>query len=136
MGERQNQSCNPEGVVRPTVGELLREFRKEVGLSQRRVALRAGIDPTNLSRLERDKQGGVRITTLVKVIGALGFELSDERAQKLFETSGVLGKCPTISGELVNHTTFEAKIHETERSILKSLQSISELRTMWEKLSQ
>ncbi len=65
-------------------GELLRQYREEAGLSQNALARAAGIDPTSLNRAERGKQGPPRKATLIKLVRALGWSLTDERAQRLF----------------------------------------------------
>lgn len=71
-----------------TFGDLLREYREETGLSQNALARIAGLDPTHVSRLERDMQGPPRTATVTKLVGAFGWSMSDERAQSLLAEAG------------------------------------------------
>lgn len=71
------------------IGQLIRELRENVGLSQNALARAAGIDPTNLNRIERGRQGPPRQTTVLRIIRGLGLKVSDERVQRLLlATSG------------------------------------------------
>lgn len=72
-------------------GELLKQLRLEAGLSQNALARAAGIDPTNLNRIERGKQGQPRRGTALKLIRGLGLPLSDRRAQKALSLAGSSG---------------------------------------------
>ncbi len=64
-------------------GQLLQQYREEAGLSQNGLARLAGIDPTHLNRIERGKQGPPRGATVLKLVRAFEWTLSDERARRL-----------------------------------------------------
>lgn len=59
----------------PGIGAHLKEVRKAKGLSARAVAIRAGISPSVLSRLEAD-QSSPTLSTLIRVTDALGESMS------------------------------------------------------------
>lgn len=46
---------DPSFVVPETIGEKLLKYRRDRGITQKELALRIGIDPSTLSRLERGK---------------------------------------------------------------------------------
>jgi transcriptional regulator with XRE-family HTH domain len=52
---------------------ILRELRESLDITQGQVASKTGIKPSNLSRLERQRD--MQISTLRKIIAALGGEL-------------------------------------------------------------
>lgn len=56
-------------------GELIRRSRKRHGLSQRRLALRAGTDQAAISRIERGETSPT-IETLERLMEAMGERLS------------------------------------------------------------
>ena len=56
-------------------GELIRRSRKRHGLSQRRLALRAGTDQAAISRIERGETSPT-IETLERLLAAMGERLS------------------------------------------------------------
>ncbi len=57
------------------VGDLLRSARERHGLSQRRLALRAGTDQAAISRLERGETSPT-IETLERLLAAMGERLA------------------------------------------------------------
>jgi HTH-type transcriptional regulator, competence development regulator len=61
-----------------TFGKYIKELRKKVGLSQRDLADKAGIDFTYLSKIENDKMAPPSEDTIKKIAEAL-----DENADKL-----------------------------------------------------
>ena len=68
--------------------QLLRHYREEAGWSQNALARAAGMSPTSLNRLERAKQGLPRQTTVIRLIRALGWSLTDARAEALLAAAG------------------------------------------------
>ena len=60
-----------------TLGELLVKYRKEIGLSQKKLARQIGIDPTTLSRLERI-QGQCQSFILKKVSDFFNMQISSD----------------------------------------------------------
>lgn len=65
----------PHGTARPELavidGARLRELRHQHGLSQERLAWKAGLDTTTIARLERGPRGGCRSRTLHLIADAL-----------------------------------------------------------------
>ena len=61
---------------RQEIGDHIRAARLRAGLTQERVALRAGIERHNLNRIE---QGHVaaRLDTLLRIADAIGVSLAD-----------------------------------------------------------
>lgn len=55
-------------------GRALRQARRSAGLTQRQVALRAGVPQPAVARVERGTQVP-RVDTLAKMLGACGHEL-------------------------------------------------------------
>lgn len=58
------------------IGEQLKRLREEKGLSQRRVAARADLDPSTVNQVERGARRATS-TTLEKLAAALEVELSE-----------------------------------------------------------
>src|SRR5215217_7376735 len=56
--------------------ERIRQLRQQMGLSQAKLAVVAGMDPATLNRLEQGK-GNPNLKTLERVAGALGVEVVD-----------------------------------------------------------
>jgi transcriptional regulator with XRE-family HTH domain len=55
-----------------TFGELLRERRRQAGITQRQLAERAGVDFSYISKLENDRLGPPSADTVVKLSQILG----------------------------------------------------------------
>jgi transcriptional regulator with XRE-family HTH domain len=67
-----------------TFGEMLRSRRKELRLGLREFALRAGMDPGNLSKIERGRLGAPQgDEVLDRICLALEYDLDSEEAQAL-----------------------------------------------------
>jgi transcriptional regulator with XRE-family HTH domain len=62
---------------RRTVGEVVQEARKGLGLSQRALGKAAGIDASHVSHLENDPDRIPRFDTMARVAAALGMSLDD-----------------------------------------------------------
>ena len=58
------------------VGNRIKQLRKEMGLSQEKLALKAGIDRTYLAGIEAGKRNAT-ITSLKKVVDALEITMKD-----------------------------------------------------------
>jgi transcriptional regulator with XRE-family HTH domain len=67
----------------PTPGELLREARRRRGVSQARLAVRAGTTQSAISRIERD-QVSPTVETLRSLLHLLGEDLRLEVAERDF----------------------------------------------------
>ena len=64
-------ACSNPGLTVPTPGSIIRQARKRHGLSQQRLALRAGTRQSAISRLERDEVSPT-IATMEKLLNAMG----------------------------------------------------------------
>jgi transcriptional regulator with XRE-family HTH domain len=58
------------------LGEVLRRAREEAGLTQERLALRAEVDRTYISQLERDKKSPT-LDMLFRLCDAIGIRASE-----------------------------------------------------------
>lgn len=63
-------------MITELVGKRIRQLRSESGMSQEKLALKAGIDRTYLAGIEAGKRNAT-ITSLEKVISALGISMKD-----------------------------------------------------------
>lgn len=117
-------------------GDLFRQLREAADLSRSAIAKRAGLDPTGYKRIENNEQAP-RMSTVVKLIGALGLDLSDERCVQLLEVAGHRSS-PAQSARVntVNNVIFEAALHDVEQAALTALKNIMELRTMWKQMNE
>ena len=113
-------------------GEQLRHLRGQAGLSLNALSRAAGIDSTHLSRIENGKQGVPRRTTIVKLIRALGFSLTDEEGQELLAAANLaVGRAPMRSAVLGaprrRPRSAKATLHELKIVLLQAVELISEL---------
>lgn len=120
------------------IGDLLRRFREEAGLSQNALARAAGIDPTNVNRIEHSKQGAPRKTTIIKLVRGLGLSLSDAQAQQLFHAAALMAKPKAMpSASLRSPLKLGAsprdkiplmpKVRELKRVALRALELAAEI---------
>jgi transcriptional regulator with XRE-family HTH domain len=58
-------------------GQRLRQLRKKAGLSQYKLALRAGLQPATVGYLEREEGTNPQLATLEALAEALGCTVSD-----------------------------------------------------------
>jgi len=70
----------------PRFASLLRQYRTERGLSQRAVALAAGVDPAVICRMEQGSRGPSSPQQALAIADAL--DLDDERADALLASAG------------------------------------------------
>ncbi|MBQ3113255.1 MAG: helix-turn-helix transcriptional regulator [Phascolarctobacterium sp.] len=63
-------------MITVVVGKRVKELRNGIGLSQEKLALRAGVDRTYLAGIESGKRN-VTITSLEKITNALEISLKD-----------------------------------------------------------
>ncbi len=63
-------------MITQKVGSRIKSLRNSLGLSQEKLALKAGIDRTYLAGIESGKRNAT-ITSLEKVVSALDISLSD-----------------------------------------------------------
>ncbi|MFP3707860.1 helix-turn-helix transcriptional regulator [Paraburkholderia sp. SIMBA_009] len=57
------------------VGEMLKEARREAGLSQKELAERAGVARTTLARMETLARGDMSVSALARLLEAAGYDL-------------------------------------------------------------
>jgi len=72
----------------PQFGRLLRQFRLEANLTQVSLAELAGLDPTSLNRIEADRGGVPRLSTITRLSAALGWGSSHEKTKRLLAAAG------------------------------------------------
>jgi transcriptional regulator with XRE-family HTH domain len=118
--------------------ERLKQLREQAGLSQNARARAAGIDSTHLSRIENAKQGAPRRTTIVKLVRALGFSLTDEEAQELLRAANLaVGRTPMRSAVFGaprrRPRSARATLHELKIVLLQAVELISELEEIVDK---
>ena len=58
------------------IGLRIRECRKELGISQERLAIESGVSRPTISRIETGKCSNVCVSTLVCIAAALGKNVS------------------------------------------------------------
>ncbi len=58
-------------------GARIRRVREQLGWKQRQLAARAGVDPSIISRLERNLQGDTTLSVAVAIAGALNVRVDD-----------------------------------------------------------
>ena len=79
--EKRKRSTKPAGQVplrlRSTLGLALEQYRLARGLGLRELAGQAGLDPSQLSRLERGHQVSAHPSTLRKLAEALQVDVKD-----------------------------------------------------------
>ena len=63
-------------MITKEMGNRIRTLRNQMGLSQEKLALRAGIDRTYLAGIESGKRNAT-ITSIEKIVNALEISLSD-----------------------------------------------------------
>jgi transcriptional regulator with XRE-family HTH domain len=101
--------------------ERIRQLRKERGLSQAKLAVKADMDPATLNRLEQGK-GNPNLKTLERVASALGVEVVD-----------LLGKAPRRSS--LEPSLFNGVIEDERREALYGpwLEFVNRYADRWEK---
>jgi len=57
------------------VAELLKQARREAGLSQEELASRAGVARTTVARMETLAKGDMSVSALVRLLEAAGYDL-------------------------------------------------------------
>lgn len=57
------------------VAELLKQVRREAGLSQEELASRAGVARTTVARMETLAKGDMSVSALVRLLDAAGYDL-------------------------------------------------------------
>lgn len=63
-------------MITEQVGKRIRFLRLQMGLSQEKLALKAGIDRTYLAGIELGKRNAT-ITSIEKIVNALGITMKD-----------------------------------------------------------
>ena len=121
-------------------GDVLRQLREEAGLSQNALARAAGLDPTHLNRLEREKQGPPRRATAIKLVRALGLSLSDPRAERLLAAFNLKSPRkavpPAVLGSPLNAPAGSIKptVRRLKGSLIQALDLVTELEELLEDL--
>lgn len=66
----------------PSIGDKLRGFRVEKGWTLSQAMEKSGIDRSHISKVELDRFGDVRVSTVVKLLKVYGKTWKDLDAQK------------------------------------------------------
>lgn len=74
----------------PRAASLLRELRRERGVSQRQLADAAGVNPSAVSRAERGRDA--QLSTWAKLFEGLGYRLTFEAAELCEEAAELLSE--------------------------------------------
>ncbi len=61
------------------VAELTRQARKEAGLTQEELAIRAGVARSTVARMETLARGDMSVSVLVRLLEAAGYDLKAVR---------------------------------------------------------
>jgi transcriptional regulator with XRE-family HTH domain len=61
------------------VAEMLRNARREAGLSQDELARRAGVSRTTVARMETVAKGDMSVSALLRLLEAAGYDLKPVR---------------------------------------------------------
>jgi non-specific serine/threonine protein kinase len=91
MGEPEPEPQQPQGAEQPTFGALLRRYRLAAGLSQERLAERAGISAQALSALENGRRHAPYRHTVTLLAGAMGLS---EAETAVLAAAVVRGRVP------------------------------------------
>ena len=88
------------------IGELIKDARRKVGMTQDGLALKAGIRAGNVSRLERKDLESCQVRTLERIATALGLELVIQmrEPQGLMETREAFRSLKKIREEFLAST--------------------------------
>ncbi len=62
-------------MILSDLGKMIKQKRKERGLTQENLAMEAGISRTTLSKLENGYFGNISVATLDNLLAHLGYEL-------------------------------------------------------------
>jgi transcriptional regulator with XRE-family HTH domain len=108
--------------LRSVLGLALEEYRQAKGLGLRELADKAGLDPAQLSRLERGHQVSAHAATLRKLAEVLEVEpkvllqLAESSREQRWTTEGVVATAPSAESGKQTDCTVEVAI-EQDRSI-------------------
>jgi len=107
-----------------SLGERLRELRKNIELSQEQLALKAGITPHYFGQVERGEKN-VTVHTLAKICEALGISLAD-----FF--SGFEIKNPTGFDEISNQILYQlsGKSSDEKQAVLRMIKLVFSVQKM------
>lgn len=72
----------------PTLGKVLRRYRKELGLTQSDAGQKFNLTQKVVSNIEAGKEG-VQIATIFRYMSALGLEMQIEHRNKISEDAGL-----------------------------------------------
>ena len=101
-----------------TVGDKIRQLRKERGWSQSDLAGKLGVKPQNISRSEQNR---VQPRESTLKIFAEVFELPLEEFQSLASTVDIPDLDPEMANYIREIPTLSAKDQEAVKSVLKAL---------------
>lgn len=85
LAEGQVSEFQDNALEGLSFGETLRHLRETNGLTQRELGIKAGVDPTTLSRMERGSIHKPRSNTIYRIGRSLGWEPDDPRVKLLME---------------------------------------------------
>lgn len=108
----------------PTFGELLRQLRRRVGLTQGELALVVGFSVAQISRLEKDERLPDLAMLAEKFLPALALEDEPRLAQRLLELAATARgeRVPTaIMAQREVHTLVQEEVIENDHQLALSL---------------
>lgn len=82
MGKRATRE--PKAFTNNKIGQILRERRKQMGLSQKDVANQVNVNHTTISRIERDEFNG-KFYKLLHIASVLGLSVTVELDKSIKE---------------------------------------------------
>ena len=103
-----------------SLGRVLRDLRKETGLTRAALAQAAGLDPGALSRIESGDRPNLRFSTVCRLAAALGVSIDDIAARAgLTAAKGILQGKPIAQGAAVLHgvQSAEASLDQAQRTL-------------------
>lgn len=100
------------------IGLRIRFFRKERGLTQGKLAEKAGVEPSNLSHIERGA-AKVSLPTLLKIANALEVSLDDLVYESLEKSRHI--SCKELEAVLTDCSDQEVRAISEMAKLMKSL---------------
>jgi transcriptional regulator with XRE-family HTH domain len=71
---RRSSEPSPEDPIRVEIGRAIKALRHYHGWTQVELEWRCGLDQTVISRVERGRDVSLRLSSLIRVLGALGVD--------------------------------------------------------------
>ena len=74
------------------VSEMLKDARRQAGLSQEELARRAGVSRTTVARMETLAKGDMSVSALVRLLEAAGYDLKLVKAGHMRTVEDILAE--------------------------------------------